>query len=85
MIYFNSHTTYICMVNFQEILNEDAEDETPDDLLQYFTAAAYDVTEHTENVTEIINLKLPETFSLIDKAMEILLTLITMKVEAKIL
>ncbi|KAK9738912.1 hypothetical protein QE152_g9512 [Popillia japonica] len=65
------HTSARIMINFQEILNQDEEDVTPDDLLESFTAAAYDVTKHTENVTEITNLKLPATFSLIDKAMEI--------------
>ncbi|KAK9729828.1 hypothetical protein QE152_g15721 [Popillia japonica] len=57
--------------NFQEILKQDEEDITPDDLLQNFTAAADDVTEHTKDVTEITNRKLAEAFSLIDKAMEI--------------
>ncbi|KAK9744465.1 hypothetical protein QE152_g7702 [Popillia japonica] len=55
------------MVNFQEILNQDKEDVTRDDLLQNFTAAADDFSEHTE----ITNLTFLETFSLIDKAMEI--------------
>ncbi|KAK9737591.1 hypothetical protein QE152_g10585 [Popillia japonica] len=54
-------------VTFQEILNQDEVDVTPDDLLQNFSAAAHDFTEHTE----ITNLKLPETSSSVDKAMEI--------------
>ncbi|KAK9693034.1 hypothetical protein QE152_g34473 [Popillia japonica] len=59
------------MVSFQEILIQNEEEVTLADLLQNFTAATDDVIEHTENVTEISNLKLPETFSLIHKAMEI--------------
>ncbi|KAK9694884.1 hypothetical protein QE152_g33222 [Popillia japonica] len=59
------------MVNSQEILNQDEAYVRPNDLLQNFTAAADDLTEHIENVTEITNLKLPETFSWIDKTMEI--------------
>ncbi|KAK9704212.1 hypothetical protein QE152_g28437 [Popillia japonica] len=60
-----------CRDRRDEILNQDEEDVTPDDLLQSFSAAAYDVTEHTEHVTEITNLELPATVSLIDKAMDI--------------